>query len=157
MPVGKVILPKGSVFKPRQMERAIQNTLTNVAKNIKVDFGVTTQTWQHKPKFEVTTPATYERRIATDDEVYAMLDAGTRPHIIRPKKRRILRFFTPFQSKTLPERVMSRPGTRGTDEVFSKVVRHPGTKPRHWIKVIQKKWQGQAPATFQRALNAEFR
>jgi hypothetical protein len=151
-----IIKPKGSVFKPQQMERAIQNTLTGVAKDIKVDFGVVTQTWQHRPDFKITSPDQYTREIATDDEVFGMLNVGTRAHEIRPKKARgILRFITPFQSKTLPNQIMSRAGSKGQNKVVARVVHHPGTAARNWNKVIAQKWQAQVGAIFQRALDAE--
>lgn len=151
-----IIKPKGSVFKPAQMERAIQNTLTAVAKDIKVDFGVVTQTWQHKAEFTITSPDKYSRQVATDDEIFGMLDAGTRPHIIKPKSARgILRFTGPFRSKTLPNQIMSRAGSAGTSPIVARVVHHPGTVARNWNKVIAKKWQAQVGAIFQRALDSE--
>lgn len=151
-----IIKPKGSVFKPQQLERAIQNTLTGVAKDIKVDFGVVTQTWQHKPNFVIDSPSQYERTIATDDEIFGMLDAGTRPHQIRPKSARgILRFTTPFQSKTLPNQIMSRAGSKGSNQVVARVVQHPGTAARNWNKVVAEKWRKQVGTIFQRALDAE--
>lgn len=152
----QIIKPKGSVFKPQQQERIIQNTLTNVAKNIKVDFGVITQTWQHKPTFDIASPDPYTREVSTDHEVFGMLNVGTKPHEIRPKKPRgILRFMTPFTSKTLPNQIMSRSGSKGSQEVVAHVVHHPGTRARQWNKVIAKKWQAQVGAIFQRALSAE--
>lgn len=151
-----IIKPKGSVFRPDRMERAIQNTLTNVAKDIAVDFGVVTQTWQHKPRFAIDTPSRYERTIGTDDQVFGMLDAGTKAHVIRPKRARgILRFTTPFQSKTLPNQIMSRAGSKGTTPVVARVVHHPGTAARNWKLTVAKKWQAQVGPIFQRALDAE--
>ena len=151
-----IIKPRGSVFKPQQMERAIQNTLTGVAKDIAVDFGVVTQTWQHKPSFKVSSPDQYSRQIATDDEVFGMLNVGTRPHTIKPKSARgILRFTTPFQSKTLPNQIMSRTGSKGQNKVVARVVHHPGSAARNWTKVIADKWQAQVGVIFQRALDAE--
>jgi hypothetical protein len=151
-----IIKPKGSVFKPEQQRRVIQNTLTATAKGMQVDFGVTTQMWQHRPTFAIDSPTPFERTISTGDKVYTMLDAGTQAHTIRPKKPRgILRFTTPFKSKTLPNQIMSRSGSKGSSPAVARVVHHPGTAPRKWAKTIAAKWQAQIGAIFQRALDAE--
>src|SRR5258706_13091696 len=151
-----IIKPKGSVFKPQQMERAIQNTLTGTAKGVQVDLGVIVQTWQKKARFAITSPDQYSREIATDDEGFGMLNVGTKAHEIRPKSARgILRFTTPFVSKTLPNQIMSRSGSKGQNNVVARVVHHPGTKARNWNTVIAEKWQKQVGAIFQRAIDVE--
>lgn len=152
-----IIKPKSSVFKPGQTARVVQNTLTALAKDIKVDFDVTTQTWHNRPKTEIKSPSPYERTVSVDSDIYAMLDVGTKPHMIRPRRARILRFQTPFRAKTVPNQIASRGGSIGANTVFSRGVRHPGTKPRNWAKVIAAKWRKQAPIVMQRAIAAEYR
>jgi len=150
-----VILPKKPVFDAAKMKIAITSTLNGTAKAIKVDFDVTTQTWQHRPAFKIATPSEYTREISTNDDVYAMLEVGTKAHIIRPKKPRgILRFTTPFRSKTIPNEIRSRQGSKGNTPVVARVVRHPGTRPRLWSRAIAKKWNAQIGTTFQRAIDA---
>lgn len=151
-----IIKPKSSVFKPQQIDRVVQNTLTALAKDMKVDFDVTTQTWSNRPKTKIESPSPYERTISVDSDIYAMLDKGTKPHMIRPRRARILRFQTPFRAKTVPNQIVSRAGSKGTNTVFSRGVRHPGTKPRNWAKVIAAKWRKQAPIVMQRAISAEY-
>ena len=59
------------------------------------------------------------------------LEFGTKPHIIRPRKARALRFPAAGVSKTLGGRVRTsevRRLGRGA-YVFAREVRHPGTKP----------------------------
>ena len=151
-----IIKPKGSVFTPAQRARIIQNTLTATAKAIKVDHDVTTQAWRNRPTFTIDTPTQFERTIATDDAVYTMLDKGTKRHDIRPRRGGgILKFTTPFRSKTLPNQIMSRAGSKGTSPAIARVVHHPGTAPRKWAKTIAAKWQQQVGAIFQRALESE--
>ena len=150
-----VILPKRPIIDPRKMKQAIENTLTAQAKAIKVDFDVTTQTWNKRPTFTIKKPSEYVREIGTNDDIYAMLDAGTKPHTIRPKNPRgILLFNTPFRSKTIPNQIRSRQGMKGNTPVVARVVRHPGTAARNWTKVIQKKWQAQIGDIFQRAIDS---
>jgi hypothetical protein len=151
-----IIKPTKLVFNAAQRARVIQNTLTATAKAIKVDHDVTTQTWSNRPTFTIDTPTPYERTIATDDAIYAMLDAGTKAHTIKPRRGGgILKFTTPFRSKTLPNQIMSRAGSKGTASAIARVVHHPGTAPRKWAKTVAAKWQQQVGAIFQRALDAE--
>lgn len=156
MPDARVILPKGSVFKPDATERAIQNALTAAAKAVKVDLALPAATWRHTPKVTISTTGRYERTIAVDDKVYAMLDAGTRPHQIKPTRGRFLVFRTPFRAKTVPNQLRSNKGSIGNTTVYSKGVRHPGTKARNWAKVAKKKWDQQLPIIMQRSIDAEF-
>ena len=157
MASGQVIIPKRSVFKSAQQRRAITNAMTARAKDIKVDFDVTTQTWKTKPKTTIEGSGVDERLIKVDSDIYAMLDAGTKAHMIRPRRARVLRFMTPFRAKTVPNQIVSRAGSQGNNEVFSRGVRHPGTKPRNWAKTIAAKWRKEAPIILQRAIDAELR
>jgi len=151
-----IIKPESSVFTPQQRGNIIRNTLTATAKGIKVDFDVTTQTWHNRPVVTIISGERFQREISTNDPIYAMLDAGTRAHTIRPRNARgILRFTTPFRSKTLPNQIMSRAGSRGTSPAVARVVHHPGTAARNWAKTIATKWQQQVGAIFQRALDSE--
>lgn len=150
-----VILPKRPIIDQRKMRQAIENTLTAQAKAIKVDFSVTTQTWSRRPTFKIERPSDYVREIGTDSELYAMLDKGTKPHTIQPKRPRgILRFTTPFRSKTIPNQIRSRQGSKGNTPVVARRVNHPGTAARQWAKVIAKKWEGQLGTIFQRAIDS---
>lgn len=151
----QVILPKKPLLDPQKMGNAIKNTLTAQAKAIKIDFDVTTQTWNNRPVFKISTPGRFQREISTDDDIYAMLNEGTKPHTIRPKSARgILRFTTPFRSKTIPNQIRSRQGSKGTTPVVARVVHHPGTAARNWNKVIAKKWQDRIGDIFQRAVDS---
>jgi hypothetical protein len=156
MSSAQVILPKSSVFKPRETERAIQNALTASAKAIKVDLALPAATWSHKPKITISTPSQYTREIAVEDEVYAMLDEGTKAHQIKPRRGKVLAFLTPFRPKTIPNQLRSNKGSKGNVTVFSKGVRHPGTKARNWLQVAKKKWDKEFPTTLQRAIDSEF-
>ena len=148
------ILPKGRQL-AKAMQTIIGNTLTAQAKAIKADFGVTTQTWQHKPKVTINAPSPYERQITVDDEVYAMLNEGTKAHDIKPKRPGgLLRFRGPFRPKTLPNEIMSQAGSRGSVTVWSRGVHHPGTAARNWDRVIAKKWRERMGDIFQRAIDS---
>ncbi len=150
----KLILPKKLIADPAKLSRALTNALNGVAKDIQVDFKVTTQTWSHKPDFPISSPSTYRRIVATDDEIYGYVNDGTRPHKILPKGKR-LRFNTPFRPKTLPNKIYSGPGSKGSTEVFSRGVNHPGTKARNFDKAIKDKWEKEFPRIMQLAVDSE--
>lgn len=57
----------------------------------------------------------------------AFVERGTRPHIIRPKKKAWLAFPAPG-SATLAGRTKV-----GGRRIFAKVVHHPGTKPKPYL------------------------
>lgn len=152
----KALIPKKLACNPAAMARVIQNTLNTQALAIKVDFGVTVQTWESKPEFSIRSVSPYEREIGTDDTNYSRLNEGTPPHVITPRRGRVLVFRTPFRAKTVPNSISSGPGSKGTNTVFvTGPVNHPGTKPRQWDKAIKKKWDRLIGPLFQRAIDAE--
>lgn len=151
----KLILPKKLIADPAKMARALTNALNGVAKDIQLDFAVTTQTWKHKPSFPISSPSGYRRVISTDDEVYGYVNDGTRAHIIRPKAGGVLVFRGPFRAKTLPNQIASGPGSVGSAETFARGVQHPGTKPRNFDTAIQAKWDRQFQGIMQRAIDSE--
>lgn len=152
----RVIIPKKLSVDPVRMARAITNTLNAVALDMQIDFKTTTQTWRDKPTFAIASPTPYSRTIGTDDENYARLNAGTRPHLIRPRSGGVLVFKTPFAPKTLPRSISSGPGRTGSNVVFTaKPVNHPGTEARAWDKTIAAKWDKKVGPIFQRAIDAE--
>lgn len=61
--------------------------------------------------------ATYSARVATDDPVAPYVEDDTRPHIIRPKNAKMLRF------RLWPSGI----------PVYARFVRHPGTTGQHMM------------------------
>lgn len=151
MPNSTAILPKG---KKLNMRRVIENTLTAQASAIKVDLALPAATWRHKAPVSIETKP-YERTIMVDDEVYAMLNEGTRAHEIKPKPGGVLRFQGPFRAKTVPNEIRSNKGSVGNVVTWSRGVHHPGTKARNWDRVIAKKWRERLGGIFQRAIDSE--
>jgi len=106
---------------------------------------------ENRPKFKVEAKTTdrelrvevrpYKRRRAS--QIFAWVDAGTRPHVIKPKrknKRGRLAFRTEYQPKTAPvARAHVGPGRATGPWVMPKMVRHPGTKARRFSETIQKR------------------
>jgi hypothetical protein len=141
------IIPKGRGISGEAMARVIENTLTDIALDVQVDFGVTVQTWNHKPKFNIKREK-YKRTVSTNDRVYGFVTRGT-------SVRRAL-MSQDFRPKTRTGYIGSNKG-RGKVVFISKRVVRPGIKARNFEQTIQKKWQKQMPKTFQRAIDAEVR
>jgi hypothetical protein len=151
----KVIILKGLVVNAPKLVRAIENGLEGAAKDAKVDFGVTTQTWQTKPVFTIERK-TAERIVSTTDEIYGFVNDGTPPHIIVPHSTTVLTFGVGGAPKTAPRVIGSRGGSRGATIVRAKVVHHPGTEARQFDEAISKKWDDLLPSVLQRSIDAEL-
>lgn len=104
------------------------------------DFQATTATWQHQPTFTMK-----EQKdgilLGTDDEIWQMLDHGTRAHLIVARRAKRLRFASGFKPKTRPGFIGSQSGGSSGGPVFAQSVQHPGTTARGWSKLIAKKYR----------------
>lgn len=145
---------------PKKLIRALRNGMSNAAEDVVVDFETTTATWKHKPNFKATEVSAAEWIISTDDKIWAMLDDGTKPHIIRPKRAKRLRFqwggVGSYRAKTRPGYLGSNKGGIKGPIVYRKQVRHPGTVARKWTKAAEDKWNNELGDIVQRAINSEL-
>lgn len=141
---------KIEAIKPTKMipgevyEKAMQKAVYKAAGLILRDLESTTRTWKNKPTFDVTITeqgGNYGVTAGTDDEVYGYVNDGTKPHMIRPRRARYLRFSSGYRSKTRPQIIGSQNGGSFGDDIFSRGVNHPGTKARNFVVIIQKRRQ----------------
>lgn len=148
---------KGKFLDIPEFERAITNSLNDIALDVRIDFRVTTQTWHNRPDFVITRPDKWAREVSTKSVIYKYVSRGTKPHIIVPRNAKALAFFrTGFRAKTRVGRIVSLKGAPATkDFTMTLKVHHPGTKAREYEKTIGDKWQKEAPKVLQRALDAE--
>ena len=153
----RAIIPASMLCDPEKIIRAVENALDGAALAAKADFGVTTQTWRHKPTFTIAREKLL-RTISTLDPIYGYVNDGTQPHEIRPKKPGgRLAFGTPFIPKTVPHIIASGPGGSGSNMVYTTVVNHPGNEAREFDKVIHAKWEKELPKILQSAIDSEAR
>lgn len=122
------------------MKKAVQKSADLTRK----DLEATTQTWKHKPKFAVVVEenaTAFAVFAGTNDAVYGYVDEGTRPHDIKPKRSKYLRFSSGYRSKSRVGIIGSREGGSFGDNVFSQGVHHPGTAARGFTILIAKRRQ----------------
>ncbi len=122
------------------IEQAYRKT-TNLTER---DLKSTVKTWNHKVEFEVVEDRSggdYALTAGTDDKIYGYVNDGTKPHVIRPKKSRFLRFQGGYTAKTRVGIIGSRPGGASGDSVTAQKVNHPGFPGRNFITVIGKRRQ----------------
>lgn len=136
-----VIKRVGRPLKALDLQKVIQAELKKEVTQVKKSYALTTTTWQHRPVFQVRQAGEYTFTVSTDDRVYGYVDAGTRPHTIKPKGNYPLRFNSVFTPKTAPGRLSSQPGASRPPVVAARVVRHPGTKARRFTEEIRKRSQ----------------
>lgn len=133
---------KPSRLRVDAMRLQLLNDMRKVGTGIKADFEKTTATWKTPVKFEeqISLSGGPQVEIFTLSKIYGYVDQGTRPHVIRPKKAKALRFQSGYKAKTTPGIIGSSAGGPFGDVVFSKAVNHPGNAPRNFSKEIQKIW-----------------
>lgn len=161
---------KPTPFRSSIFREEVRTAAQAMAQDIEKDFAKTVKTWEHKPEFETevkvgSAAGSYitgkagitggaEIAVTTDDEVYGYVDEGTRPHIIKPRRKGYpLRFNVGGRPKTKPRIIGSTAGKKGNREVRARSVHHPGTKAREFTKTIHKKYQKE----FRKQMDAAMR
>lgn len=130
---------------------AIQKVNQEQAELVKKDLLKPTATWQH----DVEARAKQTRTgftVIINDKVYAILDAGSKPHDITPKRAKALRFNTRFRSKTMPNKLTARKGFNAPPAAFAKKVEHPGTAPRNFKKQARERLNKRYPTALRKAI-----
>lgn len=138
------ITPKGDLFNLAAVQRAITGTLVQTAQEAQQDMQKTTATWQHKVTFAIT-PIPDGFEVNTDDPIWQMVDQGTKPHIITPRRGKVLVFGPGSRAKTTPRVIGSSAGSKGGAPVVAHVVHHPGTEARDFSGVLQEKYDNELP------------
>ncbi len=147
MSAGIKQIAKPDKFNEKAFQQEIIVEMSKVGRDIRVDYEKTTKKWKRKPKFVVTAmirPRLIKVMVGTDNEIYMYVDFGTKKHIIRPRKRRVLRWLGKgYSGKGRP---------KGSDYIFAAYVNHPGFKGyKHTDRMI-KKWRKLFPRRMEKAL-----
>lgn len=134
--VALVPLKSPKTSKPFDLAAVIDRQLDLEAQTIKREFEKTVATFETKVTFE-TDSQPGERQVFTHNQIYFYLARGTRPHIIRPVKAKVLAFGSTFKPKTKVQVINSYPGGSSPPTAFAQAVQHPGTDARDFDEVIK--------------------
>lgn len=152
----EVIELPGGLFDERSFRRVIRNIRAARAKDIKVDFDVTTQTWSDPPKAKIQLVGDTTALIFIADDRYTFVNEGTKAHQILPRTASRLVFQANYKAKTTVGAIASRAGGAFGPTVYSMAVEHPGTKARKFDDLIAAKWNKLLPGIIDRAILAEL-
>lgn len=148
----RVKLPK-KLFDVAAGKAQIKRSLDDLATEAKDAFGETVSTWKNKPAINIESVGN-KRIIRVEGKVYGYVDKGTVPHIIRPRRARVLSFRGGYKAKTRPNVIGSSSGGASGARVFAKIVHHPGTAPRNFSVVIRERMQKRLEAEAEKILKA---
>ena len=111
-------------------------------REIKKDFKETTKTWDTNVEFVsiISLKGGPSVLVGTDNEIYRMVNDGTKAHDIAPKGKKRLAYQVQFVPKTAPGVIGSKAGGKSGNYTYRGLVHHPGFKARAFDKVITKKW-----------------
>lgn len=148
-----------------ELRDVTQRANKEIAAEMKDDFARTTASWNTRPAFTqrtVNDPLSSSVAVGTDDQVWKWLDQGTKAHGIQPKGPGYPLKFQwggkgSYIAKTTPGQLTSQGGGPSGPTVRRMWVWHPGTRPRFWSVLLQRKWNEQAPVVYRRYIAAWIR
>lgn len=160
MPLLEPITPEIE-WTPQDVLRVIETTGNETLHAIEDDFKKTARTWRTKvdwiliqlyPSGNSLTGAS-----GTNNKIYGYVSQGTKPHVIKPKRSKYLRFLSGYRAKTIAGRIGSNAGGAYGTDVYAQTVNHPGTKAREFEETVAAKYQKVIEKRMQEALNKAFK
>ena len=116
------------------------HALEKLAKEIKALFEATVATWEEKPVFQTKVSLAGDTpmvRVWTESELYSLVNAGSPPHFIGPRRPKgVLNIREGYRAKTRPGAVRSMPGGYYGRTYQVKGVNHPGFEGRDFGESI---------------------
>lgn len=113
--------------------RAAQSTVRSLKAAAPVDTGDTRE--RIAIESQRSTPTSVAFTIVSPTPQSNWTEFGTRPHVIRPRRRKALRFVV------------------GGQTVFARKVNHPGNPPRPWFfPTVRREWRANLEAEVRREL-----
>lgn len=129
----------------KAIDRVERYMRTDASSDVEALFRKTTDGWSDKPRWErdfKRTGRSLEANIYTTDEIYTLVNLGSPPHTIRPRKAGgLLRFQEGYRSATKPRFIGSQAKRRFGNWREQTVVNHPGFDAREFDKAIAKRYK----------------
>lgn len=139
----RMILPR-AVFDYGKVRQEIGHTMANkTAPELRKEFNKTTQSWDDKPNWKnemYLGPNVMWVKVLTYSTQYRLVNAGARPHMIRPRRAKMLRFQTNFRAKSRPRVIGAFAGGKSGPYVSTLGVHHPGHEAREFDKEIAEQY-----------------
>lgn len=141
----KAILPPD--FDAEAVKKTLRQEMEKFAPFLVKEFEKTTSYWKgEKPKFTPVLkvkPGEIVLQIRLTGpkrgrEKWIWLNYGTKPHKIRPRFAKRLRFQTGYQAGSKPGSTFTTRASRSGSWRSAGEVNHPGTEARKWVEVIVK-------------------
>lgn len=140
----RVFVPK-TVFNDAHAVQSIQHVmLQKTQPELRKEFEKTVRSWDNKPNW------TFEHyfgvgilsvKVLTYSTQYRLVNTGAKPHPIRPRKARMLRFQNGYRAKSRPRLIGSFAGGKYGEFVTARAVHHPGFEAREFDKEIAEQYQ----------------
>ncbi len=146
-------------FKDDAFEDAMRKEVTPIAEGIERDYIRGWATWSQESKPEIRTTVIVNRyggvsiAIDVEGEIYELVHEGTKPHRIRVRRAKRLRFQSGYRAKSKPGVIASGDGGPFGDTVYAIEVWHPGFEGRNFTKPILEKWRPAFERAVQRGLD----
>lgn len=121
-------------------------------------FGMTVNGWHNRPMFRsrrIDTSSQLGIRVGPegpDADQWALVNAGAKPHIIRPRRARMLRFQPGYKAGTKRRVLQSQAYARSGSLVSAREVHHPGFEAREFTSEIAEEHQGDFEKDMQEAI-----
>jgi hypothetical protein len=135
------------VLDDSRMRSEIERVLRNqTAPDLRRQFNRTTEGWENRPSFaqKFASYSDYlSTTVYTTQEQYGIVNAGSPPHTITPRRGGMLRFQTGYRAATRPKIIGSRAKQRSGDFVSAHLVHHPGFEARDFDVTIAKEYEPQ--------------
>lgn len=135
------IVPKGFTDQMKALPDAVKKGMRQAADAVKADYELTVKGWENPAAFTTEEQSDGSIIIGTNGRIWHYVDEGTPPHVITPKRGKVLVFGVGGRPKTTPGRLTSGAGSKSSIVVIRPRVNHPGTEPRRFTELIMKRWK----------------
>jgi hypothetical protein len=154
----KVTVPK-EIINVERVRRAIIDAQERRTKPALLKlFGMTVNGWHNRPAFRsrrIDSSSQLGIRVGPegpDADQWILVNGGARPHIIRPRRARMLRFQPGYRAGTKRRVLQSQAYARSGDFVTAHEVHHPGFEAREFTNEIAEEHQADFEKDMQQAI-----
>lgn len=129
-----------SLINDSQVRAEIERVLRNqTGPELRREFDKTTEGWDNRPSFTQKFASRNDYlsvTVYTTQDQYAIVNYGSPPHTIAPRRSGLLRFQTGYSAATKPRIISSRAKRRSGPYVSAHLVHHPGFEAREFDVTI---------------------